>query len=373
MARGVFGFSRSSGYKWRRDRDRQILRLHGYAGSGKTTVAIEAGCEEPNVWFCALAGKAAARLVERGAPRDRTSTIHRLLYKSLPYEDEHGRIRFHVEKRQRHEFKHLNLIVVDEGSMVGNEVAQDLLNTGRPILAVGDPAQLPPPFASVAPFMARPHALLTEIHRQAGNSQILRLAEAVREGHSWEDLADGNEVKITKIVRAPEAADQNDIIICGKNTTRHRVNSIIRKHLGFMGVVPQVGERLLCKRNDRAVGCFNGELYEVNKSKLVVNGQAVDLQLTNLNFDANVEVRVPLTFFENGEPPDPEESLLDPNSWQHFEFGYCLTAHSAQGSEWDKCVIVNEARVFHGDSRRWTYTAVTRAKTNLTIATSVRE
>ena len=68
------------------------------------------------------------------------------------------------------------LLVLDEVSMVGPEMARDLLAFGKPILVLGDPGQLPPVKGEGAFNTDEPDVLLTEVHRQAGDSAIIRLA-----------------------------------------------------------------------------------------------------------------------------------------------------------------------------------------------------
>ena len=66
---------------WLRERDgEQVFKLHGFAGTGKSTLAIEIGSEVQNVAYATPTGKARVRLIERGAPSAHTSTIHRLIY-----------------------------------------------------------------------------------------------------------------------------------------------------------------------------------------------------------------------------------------------------------------------------------------------------
>ena len=77
---------------------------------------------------------------------------------------------------------HARLIVLDEVSMVGEEMARDLMSFGKPILVLGDPGQLPPINGEGAFTNDAPDVMLTEIHRQAGESAIIRLATMARQG-----------------------------------------------------------------------------------------------------------------------------------------------------------------------------------------------
>ena len=76
----------------------------------------------------------------------------------------------------------LRLIVLDEVSMVGDQMACDLMSFGKPILVVGDPGQLPPIQGEGAFTKDMPDVMLTEIHRQAAESAVIRLATMARQG-----------------------------------------------------------------------------------------------------------------------------------------------------------------------------------------------
>ena len=61
--------------------------------------------------------------------------------------------------------------------MVGDEMARDLLAFGKPVLVLGDPGQLPPVKGEGAFTRDAPDVMLTEIHRQAGESAILQACD----------------------------------------------------------------------------------------------------------------------------------------------------------------------------------------------------
>ena len=79
---------------------------------------------------------------------------------------------------------HARLIVLDEVSMVGEDMARDLMSFGKPILVLGDPGQLPPIQGEGAFTKDAPDIMLTEIHRQAAESAIIRLATMARAGRA---------------------------------------------------------------------------------------------------------------------------------------------------------------------------------------------
>jgi len=53
-----------------------------------------------------------------------------------------------------------------------------------------------------------------------------------------------------------------------------------------------------------------------------------------------------------------------------FDFGWAITAHKAQGSEFDSVLVIDEAQTLAGicDPRKWRYTAVTRAAERVVVA-----
>ena len=171
--------------------------------------------------------------------------------------------------------------------MVGDRLARDLLSFGRPILAVGDPAQLPPIDDKGAPFMGEADALLTEIHRQARGNPILRVAEAIREGRSWRGDIDGKAVRTVDRLSYDEVFDHNTII-CGTNRVRRATNRRLRDHLGLKGSDPIPDEILVCLANDYDVGIFNGETSWIEAVAPLPDFPAVSLNLRNIGGSASV-------------------------------------------------------------------------------------
>jgi len=121
------------------DGEPQVFRLFGYAGVGKTTLArhIAEGAQGEAV-FAAFTGKAALVLRSKGCVG--ASTIHALIYRAS--EGAEGAPTFTLNHDGP--ASKAGLIVIDECSMVDAELGRDLLSFGKPILVLGDPAQLPP-------------------------------------------------------------------------------------------------------------------------------------------------------------------------------------------------------------------------------------
>jgi exodeoxyribonuclease-5 len=325
----------------------EVTTLGGLADSGKTVLVAALKEALPSYQVCAFAGKAADVLRRRGL---RASTIHSLIY--TPQE-----LRGHVywELKEPREVPG-NGFIVDEASMIGKTLHQDLLSFGRPIFYLGDHAQLPPVSDSDFNLMSDPDFKLEEVHRHAG--EIKHFANWLRQGGTakkWlrEKSATGAQVQIV------EEADLNpaDInqIICGYNATRVRENQRFRACLGYPEDRPVPGDRVICKQNCNVM--FNGQQAtlagiqgNILTVRVEVNGRTVRHHIPCALETFNCE-RLPERRLLKGRVP--------------FDYAYCITAHSAQGSEWDHVLVLEEhSRLW--SSARWAYTAASRAIQQLT-------
>jgi exodeoxyribonuclease-5 len=255
--------------------------------------------------------------------------------------------------------------VIDECSMVDQELGRDLLSFGKPILVLGDPAQLPPVRGGGFFTEAEPDVMLTEIHRQAQDNPIIRLAGAVRLG---EELPYGN-YGAAKVIRrqdiaAPMVIDADQVLV-GLNKTRRLYNQRIRTLKGLSEILPVAGDKLVCLRNDRVKGLINGGLWRVEELKGVKKDYVrMSVRSEDEAGRAAAKVAVHKAFFEGleGDLPYPIRKESD-----EFDYGYALTVHKAQGSQWDNVVLFDESFAFREHRARWLYTAVTRAARQLTV------
>lgn len=257
---------------WLRDRHSPIFRLFGYAGTGKTTLArYFAETVDGSVQFAAFTGKAAQVLRSKGASNART--IHSLIYCPRGEEeisdDATGRtsVAPTFALNRRSPIAQAKLVIVDECSMVDEQLARDLMSFGTPILVLGDPGQLPPISGSGFFSESAPDFLLSEIHRQAYDNPIIRLAMDVREGR---EIAYGD-YGLARVIARKEVDKQlvldADQLLVGINRTRHLYNKRLRELKGFTADYPQAGDKLVCLRNDPAKGLLNGSLWKVLTSQ----------------------------------------------------------------------------------------------------------
>jgi exodeoxyribonuclease-5 len=398
---------------WLADPSQQVFRLFGYAGTGKTTLArVLAEGVEGAVLFCAYTGKAAHVLRQRGC--EGASTIHSLIYRSRDRDntalleleaDLAGRCQeiaqahpnddpIHISEFQaldaevqrlrnlvaackqeaRRPMFTLNpespvrdarLVIVDEVSMVDESIGRDLLSYGTKVLVLGDPAQLPPVHGGgFFTEGCQPDFMLTDIQRQAADNPIIALATMIRGGRN-PPLGRYGETIVTDTID-PDEAMAADQVLVGRNSTRFATNRRVRSLLGRSGWGPKVGDRLVCLRNNHELGLLNGAIWTADQDAEMLDDQIL-LNISSEDTPNPLEVLCHQHYFR-GEGDDLP--WWERKSAEEFDFGYALTVHKSQGSQWRNVALIDESHVFRADRWRWLYTGVTRASERLTLVRS---
>lgn len=379
---------------WLEDKSAQpVFRLFGYAGTGKTTLARHfAQGVDGRVAFCAFTGKAAYVLRQKGC--DEATTIHSLIYQ--PKDKSGARLRDLLEQRAKFPpgpadnlpkeareldrkikeerlnlarpafslnldsaIRECKLVVVDECSMVDEYMANDLMSFGVKILVLGDPAQLPPVRGTGFFTDADPDFMLTDIHRQAKDSPIIQLATQIRQ-RQLPDYGSYGQSRVRRDINA-ELVMEADQVLVGRNETRRKFNQRTRQLLGRQTLEPIVGDRLVCLQNDHDIGLLNGEIWTVDMVG-DRDSDRVTMQLKSEDESRSVAVEAHLHHFQGRELPYWEK-----RDAQEFDYGYALTCHKSQGSQWNHVVVYDESAAFRQDRWRWLYTAVTRAAVRVDI------
>ena len=358
--------------KWLKAGRSPIFRLFGYAGTGKTTLArYFAEHVDGDVQFAAFTGKAAQVLRSKGASNART--LHSLIYRPRgeeAVEDEttgKTSIAPTFSLNRQSPVAKASMIVVDECSMVDEQLGRDLMSFGTPILVLGDPGQLPP--ISGGGFFTEhdPDFLLTEIHRQARDNPIIQMALDVREGRELEygDYGRARVISKSQVDQAEVlAADQ---VLVGTNRTRKRYNQRLRELKGFTADYPQAGDKLVCLRNDPAKSLLNGSLWKVMTSSRETVKPGINLLVSPEDDEPGRGVAKIKLLKAQFEDPDTEIPWSTKKRFDDFDYGYALTTHKAQGSQWNNVVLFDESYAFRDTRERWLYTAITRAAESLII------
>ena len=341
----------------------QLFRLFGYAGTGKTTLARHvAEAVEGEVAFGAFTGKAASVLRQKGCHD--ASTIHSMIYRTR--ESDEGGPLFAINRSGP--ASQADLIVIDECSMVDAELGRDLLSFGKPVLVLGDPAQLPPVKGGGFFTDAEPDIMLTEVHRQARDNPIIRLSMTIRDGGRL-PLGRHGESRVLSPPR--DRRRRGDARRPGPRRPQPHAAALQRPHPRDPRLPrPDAGggreARLPAQRQDQgppqrrhldgpgAARLRNDGLVRLD---LVARGRAPP--------PAGRGRRAP-EFFEGREDEIPLPARRESDE---FTYGYALTVHKAQGSQWNDVMLFDESYAFREHRSRWLYTAITRAAERVTVVT----
>lgn len=327
----------------------KVSILQGAAGTGKTyllKVLLESlGYSNNEVAFVSYTGAAAKVLQKTGL---RASTIHKLIYHPIMLRG----VCVGFSKVSREGVEDLKLIVVDEFSMVSQEIMRDLLSYNIPLLLVGDFFQLSPigePNAYVGAY----HALLTQVHRQALESPLLWAATQIREKRGLPAGQHGGTLLVTGKSQAREEWFRSEVqIITGLNDTRKKYNNLIAG-----GPTPQKGHKIIFLKNDFLKGIVNGSMADIMEVRKNYSSYFLDIET-----DDGIVLEKYKAIFR----PEPNQTRV---RVQGFDFAYAVTAHKAQGSTFDSPgVIFDESSYFRDEADRWLYVALTRYTGNYNVA-----
>jgi exodeoxyribonuclease-5 len=402
--------------QWLKSRSSPWFYLAGYAGTGKTTLAKH--LSEDTGWpvFGAYTGKAAQVLRSKGCTG--ATTVHRLIYKpekgdtpaliesqleairrraietansgnlelARRLDGVGDKLEKKLEKAKKKQAKkkaddpeftlregdalsHATLVVLDECSMVDEQMGRDLLSFNVPILVLGDPEQLEPVNGPGFFTGKQPDFLLTDVCRQAKDNPVLHMATKVRNKERLMRGSYGDSEVIGSIQFDTDRKLLADIVLVGKNATRRGVNTEIRKALEMESKYPLAGDRMICLTNDHEKQVFNGSTF-VATTKADRFGEDLALEVYAEDDCRHMQIHT--------NRPNYDGSEDDRTFWQRrnagvleTDYAYALTVHKAQGSQWDYVAIDDESFVSRrtpDGPRRWLYTAITRAAKRVTIS-----
>lgn len=365
--------------------------ISGYAGTGKSTlikfIIAALGLEPEQVCYVAYTGKAAQVLKQKGCPNP--FTAHKLLYKAKPMPN--GTFKFEPKPALD---EGLEVIIVDEVSMLPKEMWLRLLSHRIHVIACGDPFQLPPiDKDSDNHVLDNPHIFLDEIMRQAYDSEIIRFSMWIREGKPINEFpASGQQVMFVK----PEEIvtgmyDWADQILCATNAKRNAINMNMRQIKGF-GPEPAVGDKIISLRNQweffsngvvDPAPLTNGTIGVIQRTDRYdmslpfwISEKKIPILYTNMideNGDVFNYIPVDYTSLTTGEKflTGKQEFQIrkNPNCPDppfEFAYAYGITVWKAQGSEWDKVLGYEEPFPYDRDThQRCAYTLATRAREKL--------
>lgn len=372
--------------------------IAGYAGTGKSTLVKFIISALPNinpqtdVVYTSFTGKATQVLAKKG--NKNTSTLHKLLFISHPRPDgTYTRIPVTTIPYK--------IVVVDEISMVPKSLIQKLASYRVHVIGLGDPFQLPPVNKNEDNHLLdNPHIFLDEIMRQEEGNEIIDLSMKIRKGEPIDYFKGKNVQIINKSELSTGMLQWADQILVATNETRKAINTQMRDLLGHTGD-PEDGDKIICYRNyweDECQGgsaLVNGTIGTISDSYssfVTIPGflnkanYGVPRQVSTINcnfIEEDGERYSDLIMDKNmiltGEKTldwKTEYAVSQNKNFKHllpyeFTYGYAITCHRAQGSEWDKVLVIEEKFPFGKEEHaRWLYTAVTRCSDKLVLVRS---
>ena len=382
-----------------KQKNKKLLTLGGFAGSGKTVLTSHiAKIFEKSVRFafCALSGRAASVLGRKLREQDvkfsedghYCGTIHRLIYK--PVENNDGEV-IYWDKKESLDY---DLIILDEASMISENIFKDLSSYGVDILAVGDHGQLPPIEGKFS-LMQDPILRLDKIHRQAQDNPIINLSMEIREnGIIPKGYKSNQNISVIKkneyidflrqtykTIKGPEAL-LDTAVVCYTNATRTKLNTMIRNIVyGNVSKDPFIDDLVICLRNvlshkkepiyNGFRGYFSGSIENCDDdflcAKIRFPFEGIEQKFHNI---LKHQFGFSKTFSSFSEL---ENFGMNVKHWNEvgvlFDYGYAMTGHKMQGDQADNVIFFNErpAPVTDDNYKRWAYSCVTRSSNKLTL------
>lgn len=371
---------------WYTKSDKQWYSYTGAAGTGKTTV-IKAVIEELGIEryiACAYVGKAVTVLSRHGLP---ASTIHSMIYNVMwvpvldstgsPVIKEDGRPKVKVEFALKPAIKgDPQLIIVDEATMVNDDLAEDILSFGIKTVFIGDNNQLPPVFG-VSSVMLNPDFWLTKIMRQAEGDPIIYLSQKILK-REYIPYGQYGKSSVRPYLELGKNYIAYDSIITATNRARDDINNHIRHNvLGIKSDLPVVGDRLICRQNDwdRSIEGniylttgMTGTVIDINRSLNTGKYMSIDFQ-PDISDEIFYNLMLDSEYIRKSYDERKEHGF---STYEKFEYGYAVTCHAMQGSSADAVLYYDQW--FHDAdlTRKIRYTAITRAVEKIDIVSSIR-
>lgn len=368
---------------------KQTFEISGPAGSGKTTIVRtiiqELGVNIEDVLFVAYVGKAALQLTRSGV---NGRTIHSTFYdiEFVPVKENgsivirNGRVITRPEFVKKERIPdNIKLIVIDEAPMVNESFGVDIESFGVPIICLGDLQQLPPVIGD-SKYLIRPDYVITKVMRQAEDNPIIYLSQLATRGKK---IPYGKYGDKCYVIPKDKINDNMllgaDMILSPTNSSRVRYNNYIREALrGITSELPQPGEKLICRKNNRnriigdGVYLVNGMLGYVTKAdKSTFNGKTLDISFSP-DFDESLmfnNVKMDYKTLINSIQQDNGKYQKGYSMYDMFEFGDVITVHLSQGSQAENVLFISEPFAGGRDIQcKLDYTGITRAREGLIFA-----
>lgn len=333
-------------------------------------------------------------MVKRGID---ATTIHRTIYDTI-MDKKTGKFTFRLKDKLHDD---LELIVIDEISMVPDRMVEEIESFGIPIIACGDHAQLKP-IGGSNNLINKPDVFLDEPVRQAEENPIYYIANEVRKGNDI-DYGDYGNLKIIKSEEITREMYENaDQVLMSYNKTVKNFNNFYRSEIKGIDIdtytQPLENEKIICLKNN-----WNKVITENKITQYLTNGligtvtnkgsnrkalRSTQFNFKPSNFESEEFKRIYYDDLIFDGVINNQQDLFELRKYDNeinkvfkkryvtsmtdfgmtvnpFDFAYGITVHKSQGSEFDNVILFDEN--FSKERFKSLYTAITRAKKNLII------
>jgi len=382
-----------------------ILKVVGYAGTGKTTIAAKFALDlhktnkKLRIFFTSYTGRAVVVLNEKLNKFANTDnievftdysitvgTIHSLVYKPAYKKimNEKGEYVYVITGWEPRDINSsiFDLIIVDEASMLNEEILRELKRFGEKILLFGDDFQLPP-ISGESNILKTPDIKLTEIVRVSENSDILKVSENLRKYGELIIPKNSNQVRVFEWNKEFEEKfykinfmNIDNCILCAFNKFRVLLNRKIRESFGFDEDIIYPGEKIICLKNKELFK--NGQIAQVLRCS-IWDEKLFKVNLVTDFYEDKIELIISRDCFNKEKLIIKDESSYKKKEDEeykniyYFDFGYAISVHKSQGSEFKNVILFNQKSHMWDEKYilRWLYTGITRAKEKLIIINNI--
>lgn len=382
------------GVNWFRNSSEQIFEISGAAGTGKSVVLNEIvrrlRLKSNKVLPIAFTGQAAIVMRMKGFCNAKTlhSTFFHIVKEPIPpnpfdkYNKKYNRPKYRVEFRPLPVgvYRDKQLIVVDEGYMIPENLKYVITKHGMKVLVAGDSGQLPPIGGQPAFLTGYGIHYLTQIMRQEADNPIIYLADRARRGLNIDCGCYGDKALVIQDTDLTDSMLANfGITICGTNRTRDIINNRVRQFIGTADTpYPKYGERIICRDNNwdielDGIALANGLAGTVASPYSINSFDSFDKGTFYLDFlpdllqipFMNLEVNYKYLISDYNTRNELKNLKKTDDYWmvpgELFEYAYGLTTHLSQGGEYPAGIYYEE--FLRPDiQNQLNYTGITRFK-----------